>query len=46
MVILPQDGDARGVAVRGASTVIQDWAAGGLASEVAPLHVHHVDDEA
>ena len=46
MVILPQDGDAPGVAVRGASTVIQDWRAEGLASEVAPLHVHHADDEA
>lgn len=26
--------------------VIQDWPAEGLASEVAPLHVHHADDEA
>src|ERR1700691_4765839 len=46
MVILPQGGDAPGVAVRGASTVIQDWPAEGLASDVAPLHVHHADDEA
>jgi mannose-6-phosphate isomerase-like protein (cupin superfamily) len=46
MVILPQDGDAPGVTVRGASLVIQDWPAEGLASEVAPLHVHHADDEA
>jgi len=45
MVILPQDGDAPGVAVRGVSTVIQDWPAEGLASEVAPLHVHHTDEE-
>src|ERR1700727_598851 len=46
MVIWPQDGDAPGVAVRGASTVIQNWPAEGPASEVAPLHVHHADDEA
>jgi quercetin dioxygenase-like cupin family protein len=26
--------------------VIGDWPAQGLASEVAPLHVHHADDEA
>jgi hypothetical protein len=34
------------VTVRGASLVIQDWAAEGLAREVAPLHVHRADDEA
>lgn len=32
--------------VRGNRLVIQDAPAEGLASEVAPLHVHHVDDEA
>lgn len=46
MIISPQDIDAPGLAVRGASLVIQDWSASGLASEVAPLHVHHSDDEA
>lgn len=46
MIISPQDGNAPGLAVRGASLVIQDWPANGLASEVAPLHVHHADDEA
>lgn len=46
MIIAPQDGDAPGLAVRGASLVIQDWPAEGLAREVAPLHVHHADDEA
>jgi mannose-6-phosphate isomerase-like protein (cupin superfamily) len=46
MIIAPQDVDAPGLAVRGASLVIQNWPAEGLAREVAPLHVHHVDDEA
>ena len=46
LIIAPQGGGAPGVAVRGASLVIQDWPAEGLASEVAPLHVHHADDEA
>jgi uncharacterized cupin superfamily protein len=46
MIISPQDSDAPGLAVRGGSLVIQDWSAKGLASEVAPLHVHHADDEA
>jgi mannose-6-phosphate isomerase-like protein (cupin superfamily) len=46
MVISPQGADAPGVTVRGSSLVIQDWPADGLASEVAPLHVHHADDEA
>jgi mannose-6-phosphate isomerase-like protein (cupin superfamily) len=45
-IIAPQGGDAPGVAVRGAILVIQDWPAEGLATEVAPLHVHHADDEA
>jgi mannose-6-phosphate isomerase-like protein (cupin superfamily) len=46
MIIMPQEGDAPGQALRGASLVIQDWPADGLAREVAPLHVHHADDEA
>jgi mannose-6-phosphate isomerase-like protein (cupin superfamily) len=46
MIIAPQSGGGPGVAVRGASLVIQDCPAEGLASEVAPLHVHHADDEA
>lgn len=46
MIISPQDANAPGLVVRGASLVIQDWPAEGLASEVAPLHVHHADDEA
>ncbi len=46
LIIAPHDGDAPGLAVRGASLVIQDWPAEGMAREVAPLHVHHADDEA
>jgi mannose-6-phosphate isomerase-like protein (cupin superfamily) len=46
MIISGQDGGAPGLAVRGASLVIQDWPAAGPAREYAPLHVHHADDEA
>lgn len=46
MIIPPQEGQAPGLAVRGRSLVIQDWPADGPANEVAPLHVHHADDEA
>ena len=46
LIIPPQASDAPGVAVRGTRLVIQDWPADGLSSEVAPLHVHHADDEA
>lgn len=46
LIISPQDVGAAGVAVRGASLVIQDWPAEGPAREYAPLHVHHADDEA
>ena len=46
MIISPQAGDAPGVVARGPSLVIQDWPATGAGSEVAPLHVHHADDEA
>lgn len=44
-IISAQPGDD-GRSVRGTSLVIQDWPAEGRASEVAPLHVHHADDEA
>ena len=46
MIISPQNGDLGDQAVRGATLVIQDWATDGVANEVAPLHVHHADDEA
>src|SRR6202167_4700201 len=46
MIISPQGADAPGLAVRGASLVIQDWPGGGLGSGAAPLHVPHGDDEA
>ena len=46
MIISPQDDGAPGLAVRGASLVIQDWPGDGPVSEYAPLHVHHADDEA
>jgi mannose-6-phosphate isomerase-like protein (cupin superfamily) len=45
MIISARSGDD-GRSVRGTSLVMQDWPAEGLASEVAPLHVHHADDEA
>jgi mannose-6-phosphate isomerase-like protein (cupin superfamily) len=35
-----------GMDIRGATLVIGAWGATGVASEVAPLHVHHADDEA
>jgi mannose-6-phosphate isomerase-like protein (cupin superfamily) len=41
--------DASGIAdklIKGTRLVIGDWPAEGSASEVAPLHVHHADDEA
>jgi uncharacterized RmlC-like cupin family protein len=46
MIISSLNGDLGGQAVRGASLVIQDWPTDGVANEVAPLHVHHADDEA
>jgi len=45
-IISPLDGHATGLVARGTSLVIHDWPAEGTASEVAPLHVHHADDEA
>lgn len=45
MIISAQPGGDGG-SVRGSRLVIQEAPAEGLASEVAPLHVHHADDEA
>jgi mannose-6-phosphate isomerase-like protein (cupin superfamily) len=45
LLISPDSGRA-GQIIRGTTLVIGDWPAEGVASEVAPLHVHHVDDEA
>lgn len=45
MIIPPQSGSGSG-SVKGASLVIADWPSAGEAREVAPLHVHHADDEA
>lgn len=46
MIIPPQAGNAPGPDLRGAHLMIHDWPAEGPAVEVAPLHVHHADDEA
>jgi mannose-6-phosphate isomerase-like protein (cupin superfamily) len=43
LIISPQ-GD--GQSIRGTTLAIEDWPTDGAASEVAPLHVHHADDEA
>jgi mannose-6-phosphate isomerase-like protein (cupin superfamily) len=45
MIISPGSGRG-GRAVRGTTLVIGDWTADGTDREVAPLHVHHGDDEA
>ena len=45
MIISPGSGRG-GRAVRGTTLVIGDWTADGTDREVAPLHVHHADDEA
>jgi mannose-6-phosphate isomerase-like protein (cupin superfamily) len=45
MIISPEPGRG-GRAIRGTALVIGDWAADGTDHEVAPLHVHHADDEA
>jgi len=37
---------APGEGVHGTGLVIQNWRAAGVAEMVAPLHVHHRDDEA
>ena len=46
MMIPPLTEEADGMVVGGVDLVIGDWPADGIASEVAPLHVHHTDDEA
>jgi mannose-6-phosphate isomerase-like protein (cupin superfamily) len=46
LIIAAQDMSAPGVGVHGADLVIQNWRAAGAAEMVAPLHVHHSDDEA
>jgi uncharacterized RmlC-like cupin family protein len=46
MIISSLNGDANGQTVRGATLAIEDWTTGEAANEVAPLHVHHADDEA
>jgi hypothetical protein len=46
MIISSLNGELGGQAVRGATLAIGDWPADGVANEVAPLHVHHADDEA
>jgi mannose-6-phosphate isomerase-like protein (cupin superfamily) len=43
MIISPGSGDRD---VRGTTLVIGDWTADEADREVAPLHVHHADDEA
>jgi mannose-6-phosphate isomerase-like protein (cupin superfamily) len=45
IVLLPTDLDPGGSAI-GSSLALANWPAGGTAIEVAPLHVHHEDDEA
>jgi len=46
MIISSLNGDLGGQSVRGATLAIEDWTTDGEANEVAPLHVHHADDEA
>lgn len=46
VIISPQAADGAGQAVKGTTLVIGDWPAEGTQNEVAPLHVHHADDEA
>jgi hypothetical protein len=46
MIISPLASEAGGAVIKGPHLVIGDWPASGVATEVAPLHVHHADDEA
>ncbi len=46
MIIPALPAGADGVVVKGSQMVIGDWSGSGTATEVAPLHVHHQDDEA
>jgi mannose-6-phosphate isomerase-like protein (cupin superfamily) len=45
MIISPEPG-RDGRAIRGTALLIGDWTTSGAGREVAPLHVHHADDEA
>ena len=45
IVVLPSDLDPGGTA-RGTTLTLANWPTQGTATEVAPLHVHHHDDEA
>lgn len=46
MIIRPSESAISSQIIKGSHLVIGDYPASGLASEVAPLHVHHQDDEA
>jgi mannose-6-phosphate isomerase-like protein (cupin superfamily) len=45
MIISPEPGGGERV-IRATTLVIRDWTADGTDHDVAPLHVHHADDEA
>jgi mannose-6-phosphate isomerase-like protein (cupin superfamily) len=45
-MIIPPHPAEDGQVVRGTTLVISEWPADGTGHEVAPLHVHHTDDEA
>ncbi|MGB9111367.1 MAG: cupin domain-containing protein [Acidimicrobiales bacterium] len=45
LIISPEPGQP-GNAVRGATLVVEDWTTSTAVHDVAPLHVHHDDDEA
>jgi mannose-6-phosphate isomerase-like protein (cupin superfamily) len=46
LIIQPDASGSADKVVKGSTLVIGEWPAEGSASEVAPLHVHHLDDEA
>jgi mannose-6-phosphate isomerase-like protein (cupin superfamily) len=45
-MLIPPEPSRSERAIRGATLVIRDWATEETDREVAPLHVHHADDEA
>jgi mannose-6-phosphate isomerase-like protein (cupin superfamily) len=45
MIIAPEPGPD-GRVIRATTLVIGDWTTAGAEGDVAPLHVHHADDEA
>jgi quercetin dioxygenase-like cupin family protein len=45
-MIISSEAARGGRVIRGSALVIGDWTADGAGGEVAPLHVHHADDEA